>query len=221
MALDPAAFTRTRPYAYHLTSKANLRLILASRRIDCAATLILKGGRKELLRRRRSKHEAVHVDGRAVSLRDQAPLHEGNLALSGVWSFADLVEALNKRVFFWPGTESGPNDYGHRHFGRYVVEKPALIRVKTCELLEANGSAAEFCRYNSGSPRYSGGRPSPRGPNTFVSAVRFTGSPSNVVELVFRERAALPASLEVGTDPAGPWCVPSNLAMEPSATARS
>jgi uncharacterized protein DUF7002 len=214
MALDPAAFTRTRPY--YLTSKANLRLILECRRIDCAATLILKDGRKELLRRRRSKHEAVHVDGRAISLRDQAPLHEGNLALSGGWSFPDLVEALNKRVFFWPGTESGPNDYGNRHFGRYVVEEPALIRVKTSALLEANDqSAAEFCPYNSGSPRYSGGRPSPRGPNTFVSAASFNWSPSNVVELVFRERATLPASLEVGTDPAGPWCVPSNPAMEP------
>ena len=206
MALDLAAFARIRPYAYHLTSTANLPSILEARRIDCAATLILKDGRNELLRRRRSKHELLRVDGRNIWLRDQAPLHQGNLVLSGGWSFPDLVKALNERVFFWPGTEAGPNDYGHRHFNRYVVEAPVLIRVKTSELLDGNGaSAAEFCRYNSGSPRYSGGRPSPRGPDTFVSAASFHWSPSNVIELVFRESATLPSSLEFATKPIGPW----------------
>lgn len=228
MAIDLEAFARTRPYAYHLTSKGNLRSILSGR-IDCAATLMVKGGRRELLRRRRSRHEVVHIDGCDIWLRDQAPLHEGNLVLCGGWSFSDLVETLNRRVFFWPGTESGPNEYGHRHLSRYLLERPVLIRVRTSELLDANSeSSVEFCRYNSGSPRYSGGRPSPRGPDTFVSAASFDGSPSNVVELVFRDGAMLPGTLRVGTNSTGPWYtasdfinVPSNTAMDPSAPVRS
>ncbi|MGH9346283.1 MAG: DUF7002 family protein [Vicinamibacterales bacterium] len=229
MALDLEAFARTRCYAYHLTSSGNLRAILNGRRIDCAATLIVKGGRGELLRHRRSRHEVVHVGGSDIWLRDQAPLHQRNLVLSSGWEFADLVEVLNRHVFFWPGTESGPNDYGLRHFSRYALERPVLIRVRTSELLDANSeSSVELCRYNSGSPRYSGGRASPRGPDTFVSAASFNGPPSKVVELVFRDSAMLPAALQVGTNPTGPWCtasdcrdVPSNTAMEPSAPAQS
>ena len=225
MPLDLAAFARTRPYAYHLTSKTNLDSIRVSGRIDSATVLILKDGRKELLRRRRSNHKIVHVEGHDILLRDQAPLHEGNLRRSGEWSFADVVEALNNRVFFWPGTGDGPNNYGRRHFNRYLSERPVLIRVKTSELLDANGgSAAQFCRYNSGSPRYSGGRPSPRGPDTFLAAQNFDWSPSKVVELVFRDVATLPNSWEAGNSPDGPWDVPSgvqdvpsNIAMEPTA----
>jgi hypothetical protein len=228
MALDLAAFTRTRPYVYHLTSGANLDSILAGNRIDSAATLIVKDGRTEMLRRRRSTHEIVQVEGRDVWLRDQAPLHAGNLALSGGWSFGDLLEALNTRVFFWPGTEVGPSDYGRRHFGRYVGEAPVLIRVKTAALIAENrDSAAEFCRYNSGSPRYSSGQPSPRGPDTFAAAARFDWSPKHVVEVVFRGAVRLPASLELGADPDGPWHVastvgnvPPNTAIEPSAPSR-
>ena len=146
--------------------------------------------------------------------------------LSGGWSFGDFVEALNHRVFFWPGAADGPNPYGRRHFGRYLAEGPVLMRVKTWELLRANrDSIPEFCRYNSGSPRYSGGRPSPRGPETFLAASSFRSPPSEVVELVFRNVAALPDLWEVGTSPDGPWYphrrsgyVPSNSAMAPSAS---
>lgn len=175
-------------------------------RIDSAAALILKDGQKELLRRRRTRHVTVRANGWEVSLRDQRPLHRGNLALYGGWSFGDLVEALNSRVFFWPGTTEGPIDYGRRHFARYVVERPVLVRVKTFELLDANDYAsAQFCKFNSGSPRCSKGRPSPRGPDTFVAATRFAISPSEVVELVFLGAAVLPASMEFGFSPDGPW----------------
>jgi hypothetical protein len=102
-----------------------------------------------------------------------------------------------------------------------------LIRVTTSELLDANSeSTAEFCRYNSGSPRYSGGRPSPRGPGTFVSAESFDGTPGSVAELVFRDSATLPAALWVGADSIGPWHLPPDFddvsfktAMETSAPA--
>jgi uncharacterized protein DUF7002 len=131
MTLDIAAFVRSRPYAYHLTSRNNLPSIVTNRRIDSAATLILKDGRTDLLRRRRPEQVVVKADDHEVSLRDQEPLHRGNVILRGGWSFDDLVEALNSRVFFWPGTADGPNDYGRRHFGRYRVEEPVIVRLRT------------------------------------------------------------------------------------------
>src|SRR5882762_1051942 len=103
MALDLAAFVKTRPFAYHLTSRNNLKSISESQRIDSAAELILKDGRRELLWHRRLEHVVVRVDGRKVWLRDQSPLYEGNLVLTGDWSFEDLLAGLNGRVFFWPG----------------------------------------------------------------------------------------------------------------------
>jgi hypothetical protein len=128
------------------------------------------------------------------------------MALAGGWNFEDLVEALNERVFFWPGTEHGPIDYGLRHFARYESECPLTIRVRTDDLFEANPrSIPEFCDRNSGSPRYSGGRASPRGPDTFVMASRFTGAPSRVVELTFTGSVRLPEVWQVGTRPDGPW----------------
>ena len=70
-----------------------------------------------------------------------------------------------------------------------------------------------------------GGRPSPRGPETFLAASSLRSPPSEVVELVFRNVAALPDLWEVGTSPDGPWYphrrsgyVPSNSAMAPSAS---
>ena len=124
-------------------------------------------------------------------LRDQAPLREGNAALDGGWTFADLVEDLNGRVFFWPGTERRPIPDGQRHFERYADESIAVLMVDTTALFAANGGAT-FCRYNSGSPRWSGGRPSPRGPGTFVAAADAPFTAGQVVEVTFRNTVVLP-----------------------------
>jgi hypothetical protein len=53
-------------------------------------------------------------------------------------TFEDIIEDLNNRAFFWPGTEHGPNDHGRRHFARYANERPLLIRAATSELIAAN-----------------------------------------------------------------------------------
>jgi len=142
-----------------------------------------------------------------VSLRDQRPLHRGNLVLGEGWTFEDVVEALNRRVFFWPGTAAGPSDYGERNYARYEGERPAVIRVPTKGLLDSH-SATEplFCRFNSGSPRWTGGRASPRGADTFVPADRFQGGVDEVVEITFGTPVTLPSSTEVGFHPGGPWC---------------
>src|SRR5687767_6744778 len=95
-------------------------------------------GRTSAVAQRRRDHFVVNVDGEAVHIRDQAPLHRGNVRLEGGWSFDDLVRAINGRVFFWPGTERGPINYGIRHFERYETEQPAILRVSAEELVALN-----------------------------------------------------------------------------------
>jgi len=49
-----------------------------------------------------------------------------------------------------------------------------------------------FCRFNSGSPRVSGGNKPPRGPETFVPGEQLFLPPSRVVETAFRGSVRLP-----------------------------
>lgn len=199
-------FVAARPFLYHLTSAENLVRICELGRLESASALLEQAQRGELLRERRAEHTRISVGGCEVWLRDQAPLHAGNVDFVGGWQLGDLVEALNKLVFFWVGGDSGPSDYGERHFERYRSEEPVLLRVPTAHLLAANKARQPlFCRYNSGSPRYSGGRASPRGPQTFVAHGTFLGGPARVVEVAFEERARLPSTTEYGFAPAGPW----------------
>jgi hypothetical protein len=206
MAPSSTSFQLIRPFLYHLTASENLHSIRSTARLDSAANLIRRGKWLALLRQHRTKHEQVVVNGRTVWLRDQTPLHEANVAFMDGWQFADLVEALHRMVFFWPGTPSGPISYGRRHFERYRSQVPVLLRIATADLLNVNdGLEPLFCRYNSGSPRYSGGRASPRGPNTFVSASHFGCTAGDVVEVTFRNAVKLPSSTEFGLGPEGPW----------------
>jgi hypothetical protein len=200
------AFVIRWPYAYHLTSSKNLPSIHAARYLESAYSLLTKAGRHDLLRQKRTTHIKIRVNGVEIWLRDQAPLHGANIAFEGGWQFCDLVEALNRLVFFWPGSAPGPNDYGRRHFERYRAEGPLIIRVPTADLLSENSQVAPlFCAFNSGSPRYSAGLPSPRGPQTFVSGVQFPRTAPKVVELTFPVGIRLPARTEHSFSPDGPW----------------
>jgi hypothetical protein len=164
-------------------------------------------GRRELLRTRRAEHVPVVLhDGERVYLRDQAPLFEKNIEFTDGCTLPQLVEHLNRRVYFWPGTESGPIDYGRRHFERYRTEQPAIIRMPFSSIAVANSNRVPlFCPYNSGSPRYSGGRASPRGPRTFVSAKSFPNGPAQVVEVTFEGSVKLPIGTQVADDVEGDW----------------
>jgi len=115
-------------------------------------------------------------------------------------------------VFFWPGTAAGPIDYGQRHFNRYRHERPAILMVEMESFLPENPAQEMLCKDNSGSPRYSFGEASPRGPDTFVPLNRFDGTPSNVVEVVFRGAVRLPTTFEYGLDANGPWRRPWGIA---------
>jgi hypothetical protein len=165
-----------------------------------------QGSRDDLLSFRRQKHEKVAVSGKVITIRDQAPLHRRNMALPSGYAFEKFIESLNRRIFFWPGTLEKPISYGLRHFERYREEKPAILRISFQSLIDSNPRIeAHYCRYNSGSPRCSYGRKSPRGPNTFQPADEFEGRPDEVVEVTFNQPLTLPANTNISAYPTGPW----------------
>src|SRR5262249_44202542 len=144
----------TFPFVYHLTARVNLARISRTGLLESAAALMRRADRLDLLRVRRTRLEEIALDGCAIFLRDQAPLHDGHIPFEGGWQLPQLIESLNARVFFWPGREAGPIAHGLRHFQRYASEGPAILRIRLRSLVDANpGRTPLFCRYNSGSPR--------------------------------------------------------------------
>jgi len=171
-----------------------------------AAVMIRRSMQLELLRRRRPLSEAIVVKGRTVVLRDQRPLHQGNMFLPRGYAFEDFVESLNERVFFWPGKADRPISHGLRHFERYRNDKPVILRVQSMTLIGANPSVEPtYCYYNSGSPRCSRGNKSPRGPDTFLCAHQFSRRASQVVEVTFKGEITMPPGVQFGYQPSGPW----------------
>ena len=198
-------FATKRPWVYHLTAGANIARIDRMRRLDCAARIMNAGGSSSLVRRRRQESLVVQVGPEDVHVRDQKPLHRKNMCLLDC-SFEEWVAHLNSFVFFWPGWAGGPIDSGLRHFGRYASERPALIRVRTADLFGANPDRSpRFSCYNTGAPRWSGGRASPRGQGTFAFGEQFARGASKVVEVVYGGSALLPTTAELGDRPQGPW----------------
>jgi hypothetical protein len=202
-----ASVLRLRPFVYHLTSVDNLDSIRSDACLKCAADFIADADSRHLLRKRRLEDIALREKTKSVRLQSQSRLHFGNIAFQGGWNLEDLVMRLNGLVYFWPGTLAGPNHYGRNHFASSSWGiRPAAIRICTKDLLESNpGATPLFCRFNSGSPRCVQGRKSPRGPETFLPAKQFEGSPGTVAEITFPGNVRLPDGAEVGNSPHGPW----------------
>jgi hypothetical protein len=167
---------------------------------------MVAAGEQAAVGTRRRQHKRLNIGGDVVSIRDQAPLHLGNARLEGGWVFDDLVRTLNARVFFWPGTDIGPVSSGVRHFARYESEGPSIIRIKMADMLAANPDATPlFCKFNSGSPRCTSGKGSPRGPSTFVSAENAPFRAAECVEVTFVGGVQLPRETFESSSSAGPW----------------
>ena len=206
MAFTTDQFTRTRPYLFHLTDRDNVSYIRDLRVLHSAAVLMQKAGDRSYLRQKRRTAIQIAIDHRLVSIRDQRPLHAGNIRFHGGHEFEDVIQLLNERVFFWPGTVDGPIAYGQRHFERYADDQPVILRVSTANLFNANNGASPFyCRYNSGSPRCSKGLGSPRGPDTFVTAASANFTAGKAVEVTFLGQVTLPAQVKISNSVFGPW----------------
>ena len=200
------AFANARPYLFHLTHRDNLRHIRELARLFPAAVLMERAKQTDLIRTLRRGSRQVSFERRTIVIRDQDRLHRGNTGIPNGYTFEDLIEALNRRIFFWPGTTAGPISYGLRHFERYEEEHPVILRIEFQSLLDANPLASPFfCRYNSGSPRCFDGKKSPRGPNTFLSAADFDEAPGKVVEVTFDTEIILPPTTQFGVHPSGQW----------------
>jgi hypothetical protein len=206
MAFTLAEFARLRPYLYHLTAVANLDRIRRTGRLFSAASIFTAADQRSLVTARRRTSELITLDGERIHVRDQAPLHLGNMELEPGWILDDFVAHLNARVFFWPGKEDSPISYGVRHYERYRDEPPALLRLPTQSLFDENPNGQPlFCRYNSGSPRCAYGRKSPRTAKTFVLAAEAPFSAANVVEVTFENAVRLSRDCMHGDTPFGPW----------------
>src|ERR1044072_5841357 len=206
MAFSLDQFAALRPVLFPLPAFGSRERVRRTGGLESAAELIARSGRPGLLRERRRSGERVTVDGAEVHVRDQAPLHAGNVAFPPDWAFDDLVKMLNEQVFFWPASEDGPIPYGRRHFETYADENPAILRVPFRSMVDANpGNPPRFCRFNSGAPRWTRGRAAPRGPDTFQEAGACDVTPGGVVEVTFRGRVALPPDTRVARSFAGSW----------------
>ena len=206
MGIELDQLVRLRPYLYHHTARANGELLRATRCLMSASEVFCQAGTPEHQRARRNGPLRVSWGGRVIEVCDQQPLVVGNIKFEDGCSFADVVELLNERVYFWPGGERGPIEHGVRHFARYRQQSPVVLRVPFAALLVANPDAEPaLCAFNSGAPRCSGGRKSPRGRRTFLHAAAFPRLPSQVVEVTFRGRVALPDGAQLADAPAGPW----------------
>jgi hypothetical protein len=195
-----------RPHVYHTCPSVNAQRILGLRRMDPTAALLELGGRTDLLRTRRDEDLELVIEGASVVIRDQMPLNPANIAFEAGWMLADLVEYVNRRVFFWPGGLGGPINYGATHFRRYAEENPVVLRVRLRSLIAANpGLQPQFSRYNSGAARQNQGNQIPRGPKTFIDAGRFPGRPGDVKEVAFASAVTLPNDTESATGLSGPW----------------
>jgi hypothetical protein len=204
--LNFQSYTQTRPYLFHLTHRDNLEHIREIGRLFPAAVLMEQARCTDLIRVPRRAPVRLVIGTRTIVLRDQAPLYKGKMKLPRGYTFELFVESLNRRIFFWPGGQNGPIDYGIRHFECYQDEKPIILRVDFQSLCQVNHAINPlFCRYNSGSPRVSYGKKSPRGPDTFISADNFSETPSKVVEVTFDAEIAMPRNTQFATNPRGPW----------------
>ena len=213
--MDLDEFARTRPCLWHLTDAGNVERIRRTKRLECAAALLRAGGYAACIGKRRKSSCIVRVGDDDVHIRDQKPLCADNMQLPEGWTFekfvkfVKFVKFLNHHVFFWPGTAQTPKDSGKRHFKHYVDECPtgsvAVLSVPTKDLFAANRTSPLFSRYNSGSPRRNEGKPSPRGPDTFICGGAFPHPPWKVIEVVFRKSAVLPPTTRRATlHPDGP-----------------
>jgi len=200
--------TQTSPWLFHVTYESNLARIKRLRRLDSAATLMCAGGETHWLRTRRERMVRFTVDGDPVVLTDQKAINEKNIKFIRGWVLGDLIEAINRRVFFWRGRD-GLLAANQGHFRKYTNAGHQMVFLR-CRFDAMNAANAdrgpELCKYNSGAARQYKGRRIPRGPDTFSSPANAEFSIGDVQEVVFRKCVSLPVSTEVcSAGWSGPW----------------
>jgi hypothetical protein len=183
----------------------NVSIIRKSGELFCATELVRRSGNTSMLRAKRRDSVIIPFGSDSVHVRDQAPLYENNIEFDQGLTFADWIEVLNGHVFFWPGTKKGPIGYGQRHFEKYRLSSPCMLRIEFNAIVAANTMEPRFSKYNSGSPRCSKGNRSPRGIGTFVLSEEASFAPSACVEVTFLKQVKLPEEVYISKSPNGSW----------------
>ncbi|WP_390621505.1 DUF7002 family protein [Rubripirellula reticaptiva] len=168
--------------------------------LESAGRLLELGSKQEWLRKRREEMLPFRIGDDQVVLTDQRPLTAGNVDFQDGWDVSDLVESVNRRVFFWRGNHDGLLSKDRGHFGTYSErgEQLVFLRIPFGDAVAiTENSNPEYCRFNSGGPRCSGGKKSPRGPRTFMEANQADFTFGKVREVVFRDVFYLPDSTEI------------------------
>jgi hypothetical protein len=91
---------------------------------------------------------------------------------------------------------------GLNHYERYRAECPAIFAFG---YKHADPNSLRFSLYNSGAPRCSGGRYSPRGSRTYLPSNEFSGTALQVVEVVATGEFVLPTNVEMSLDLGRKW----------------
>jgi hypothetical protein len=207
MPITPAAFVNSRRCAFHICGAVNFKAIRKSRTLLSAERILSGSGYDHLLQGKRDRTVEVRTDGGTVQVRDHKPLIQANIELVDGYSFDDLIQELNSRVFLWAGTEAGPCDSGRNHIGKYASEGDVFIlRTPTRELIELNelqNLEITFC--NSGSARQNQGNKAKRGRSTFMKLAAASRPPGKIVEIAFQGLAKLPAETKYAKVLSGPW----------------
>jgi hypothetical protein len=198
MAFQLGDFVQLRPFVYHVTSKENLPGLRQTGIIRTTLNLVTAAERLDLARQRRKEYVIIDTPDGSIVLKDQKPLIENATELFEGWSFDDLIFYLNSFVYFWPGTDRGPINSGQRLLDHYEADAPAVLRISTPDLFNANrASVPVFSAFNSGATRYNKGKRAFRGPDLFTSADIFPRRASEVIELGYKVDVTLPKTTEV------------------------
>lgn len=209
MAFNLSDLTDLSPFLYHVTYKKSLERIKRLQSLESAAKLMIAGGKTEWLRKRRDSLISFYIGSDRIILTDQKPINENNIEFQGGWCLPDLIEAINRRVFFWRGPESGLLYSNKGHFGKYQNEGHELvfIRASFVEVNELNAvNGPEVCKYNSGAARQNQGNRIPRGPDTFIKSEQSSFMRRDVQEVVFQDHVKLPEKTQICDGSwSGPW----------------
>lgn len=209
VSINLADLIEISPYLYHVTYEDSLKRIRKLRRLESAAALMEAGGQRNSLRVRRGDSVNFLVDGDPILLTDQHPINAKNIAFQDGWTISDLIEAINRRVFFWRGKKEGLLRSNQGHFKKYknAGHRLVFLRLSFGEVCRCNAERGpELSKHNSGAARKYDGKPIPRGPKTFVQPQDADFNPGEVQEVVFHSFVDLPALTEVCSGSwEGPW----------------
>ena len=175
------------------------------RKLLTADSLLRDSNRANMARLRRNEDVTACLGTFSIVIRCQRPLDPDCLELDSGWTLADYVETLNRRVFFWPGTEIGPTSDGER-MALLEGEAGVMLRMPTSSLLDFNRHVLPiFSPHNTGAAWLENKKKSHRGDRSFLLCEQYIESADTIVEVSFEGAINLPYDTSVAPCLEGPW----------------